>query len=110
MTVLGEARPRLGIAILEPGPRSVKPNIRDLSLFAAADGQLSGQLRLGATGSSYVGAVAENSETACLKSDTPQIRSLLSAPMVVSSIRGCLTADLDAAIIPRPSFAIPKGF
>ena len=95
-----------GIAILDRA-REVLANIRDLK-SAALYGQLSGQLRLGATGSSTSGLLPKILKL--LAKRYPQIEVYIVSANGGELYQRMLTSDLDAAIIPQPSFAIPKVF
>jgi DNA-binding transcriptional LysR family regulator len=95
-----------GIAILNRA-REVLANIRDLE-SAALYGQLSGQLRLGATGSSTSGLLPKILKL--LAKRYPQIEVYIVSANGGELYQRMLTGDLDAAIIPQPSFAIPKVF
>jgi DNA-binding transcriptional LysR family regulator len=95
-----------GVAILNRA-REVLANIRDLE-SAALYGQLSGQLRLGATGSSTSGLLPKILKL--LAKRYPQIEVYIVSANGGELYQRMLTGDLDAAIIPQPSFAIPKVF
>jgi DNA-binding transcriptional LysR family regulator len=95
-----------GIAILKRA-RDVLADIRDLE-SAALYGQLSGQLRLGATGSSTSGLLPKILKL--LASRYPQIEVYMVSANGGELYQRMLSGDLDAAIIPEPSFAIPKVF
>ncbi len=95
-----------GIAILNRA-RGVLANIRDLKSAALCD-QPSGQLRLGATGSSTSGLLP--GILRLLTRKYPQIEVYIVSGNGGELYQQMLEGDLDAAIIPQPSFAIPKAY
>jgi DNA-binding transcriptional LysR family regulator len=95
-----------GIAVL-PRARDVLANIRDLKGAALHD-QTSGQLRLGATGSSTSGLLPKILKL--LAKRYPQIEVYIVSANGGELYQRMLDGDLDAAIIPQPSFAIPKVY
>jgi DNA-binding transcriptional LysR family regulator len=95
-----------GIAIVKRA-RDVLADIRDLRSAALYD-QPSGQLRLGATGSTTSGLLP--SMLTLLTKKYPQIEVYIISGNGRELYQRILENDLDAAIIPQPSFAIPKAF
>jgi DNA-binding transcriptional LysR family regulator len=95
-----------GIAILER-TRGVLEDIRDLKSAALYD-QPSGQLRLGATGSSTSGILPDI--LALLIEKYPQIEVYIVSGNGGELYQRLLDGDVDTAIIPHPSFAIPKAY
>jgi DNA-binding transcriptional LysR family regulator len=95
-----------GIAILSRA-RDVLADIRDLKSAALYD-QPSGQLRLGATGSSTSGILPD--VLAALIKRYPQIEVNIVSGNGSEIYQRMLDGDLDAAIIPHPPFAIPKTY
>lgn len=95
-----------GIAILNRS-RDVLADIRDLRSVALSD-QPSGQLRLGATGSSISSFLPDI--LALLTKKYPQIEVYMISGTGGELYQGILEGDLDAAILPQPTFAIPKTY
>jgi DNA-binding transcriptional LysR family regulator len=95
-----------GIAILER-TRAVLAGIRDLKSAALYD-QPAGQLRLGATGSSTSGLLP--GILRLLTRKYPQIEVYIISGNGGELYQKMLEDDLDAALIPQPSFAIPKAY
>jgi DNA-binding transcriptional LysR family regulator len=95
-----------GMAILGRA-RDVLADIRDLKSVALSD-QPSGQLRLGATGSSTSGLLPDI--LTLLTRKYPQIEVYIISGNGAELYQKLLEGDLDAAIIPQPSFAIPKAY
>jgi DNA-binding transcriptional LysR family regulator len=95
-----------GIAILNRA-RDVLADIRDLKSAALYD-QPSGQLRLGATGSSTSGLLPDILKL--LTKKYPQIEVYIISGNGGELYQRMLEGDLDTAIIPQPTFAIPKAY
>lgn len=95
-----------GIAILSRA-RDLLADIRDLRSAALSD-QPSGQLRLGATGSSISSFLPDI--LTLLTKKYPQIEIYLISGTGGELYQGILEGDLDAAILPQPTFAIPKAY
>jgi DNA-binding transcriptional LysR family regulator len=95
-----------GTAILGRA-RDVLADIRDLKSAALSD-QPSGQLRLGATGSSASGLLPDI--LTLLTRTYPQIEVYIISGNGGELYQKMLEGDLDTAIIPQPSFAIPKAY
>jgi len=95
-----------GIAILSRA-RDVLVDVRDLRSVAVFD-QPSGQLRLGATGSSTSGLLPDILKLLTRK--YPQIEVYIISGNGGELYQKMIEGDLDAAIIPQPSFAIPKAY
>jgi DNA-binding transcriptional LysR family regulator len=95
-----------GIAILNRA-RDVLADIRDLKSAALSD-QPSGQLRLGATGSSTSGLLPDILRL--LTKKYPQIEVYIISGNGGELYQRMLEGDLDTAIIPQPTFAIPKAY
>lgn len=95
-----------GIAILNRA-RDVLADIRDLKSAALSD-QPSGQMRLGATGSSTSGLLPDILRL--LTKKYPQIEVYIISGTGGELYQNMLAGDLDAAIIPQPTFAIPKTY
>ena len=87
--------------------RAVLTDLRDLRSVALHD-QPSGQLRLGATGSSTSGLLPDI--LSLLTKKYPQIEVYIVSGNGAELYQSLLEGDLDAAIITRPSFAIPKAY
>jgi DNA-binding transcriptional LysR family regulator len=85
----------------------VLADIRDLKSVALYD-QPSGQLRLGATGSSTSGLLPDILKT--LTKKYPEIEVYIISGTGGELYQNILGGDLDAAIIPQPTFAIPKAY
>ena len=94
------------IAILARA-RGVLTDIRDLKSAALYD-QPSGQLRLGATGSSTSGLLPNI--LALLARKYPQIEVYIISGNGHELYQKIQQDELDAAIIPKPAFAIPKAY
>jgi DNA-binding transcriptional LysR family regulator len=95
-----------GIAIVARA-RGVLTDIRDLKSVALHD-QPSGQLRLGATGSSTSGLLPDI--LALLARTYPQIEAHIISGNGHELYQKIQQDELDAAIIPKPAFAIPKAY
>jgi DNA-binding transcriptional LysR family regulator len=95
-----------GLAILARA-RAVLADLRDLKSVALHD-QPSGQLRLGATGSSTSGLLPDILNL--LAKRYPQIEVYIISGNGAELYQSILEGELDAAIIPQPSFAIPKAY
>jgi DNA-binding transcriptional LysR family regulator len=95
-----------GLAILARA-RAVLTDLRDLKSVALHD-QPSGQLRLGATGSSTSGLLPDI--LSLLTRKYPQIEVYIISGNGAELYQNLLEGELDAAIIPQPSFAIPKAY
>ena len=95
-----------GMAILNRA-RDVLVHIRDLRSAALYD-QPSGQLRLGATGSSTSGLLPKILKL--LTRRYPKIEVYIISGNGYELYQKILEGDLDAAIIPQPSFAVPKAY
>jgi DNA-binding transcriptional LysR family regulator len=95
-----------GIAVLA-GAREVLAGIRDLR-SVALDDRPSGQLRLGATGSSTSGLLPDILNL--LTKRYPQIEVHIVSGNGAELYQSLLAGELDAAIIPQPSFAVPKAY
>jgi DNA-binding transcriptional LysR family regulator len=95
-----------GIAILARA-RDVVTDIRDLKSAALYDTP-SGQLRLGATGSSTSGLLPDILRL--LTKKYPQIEVYIISGNGGELYQKILEDELDAAVIPKPSFAIPKAY
>jgi DNA-binding transcriptional LysR family regulator len=95
-----------GIAMLNRA-RDVLADIRDLKSAALHD-RPAGQLRLGATGSSTSGLLPDI--LSLLTKKYPQIEVYMISGTGGELYPKILEGDLDAAIIPQPTFAIPKVY
>lgn len=95
-----------GIAIINRA-RDVLTDIRDLKSAALYD-QPTGQLRLGATGSSTSGLLPGILKL--LSRKYPAIEVYIISGNGGELYQKMLEGDLDAAIIPQPSFAFPKAY
>lgn len=95
-----------GIAILNRA-RAVLAEIRDLESVALFDTP-SGQLRLGATGSSTSGLLPDILKLLTRK--FPQIEVYIISGNGGELYQKLLDDELDAAIITKPSFAVPKAY
>ena len=95
-----------GIAILDRA-RNVLVEIRDLKSAALSD-QPSGQLRLGATGTSTSGLLPDILRL--LTKKYPEIEVYIISGNGGELYQNMIAGDLDAAIIPQPTFAIPKAY
>jgi len=95
-----------GIAILARS-RSILADLRDLKSIAAKD-RPSGELRLGATGSSTSGLLPDI--LTLLTKTYPEIEVFVISGNGPELYQKLLDGDLDAAIIPQPPFAIPKAY
>jgi DNA-binding transcriptional LysR family regulator len=95
-----------GLAILARA-RAVLTDLRDLKSVALHD-QPSGQLRLGATGSSTSGLLPDI--LSLLTKRYPKIEVYIISGNGAELYQSMLEGELDAAIIPQPSFAIPKAY
>jgi DNA-binding transcriptional LysR family regulator len=112
----------VGVALVSRSGRSVKPTpagaailgrarsflgeVRDLKAIATGD-QPSGELRLGATPASTTGLLPDT--LALLAQRYPQIDVSIHQGVSAELYRQALSAELDAAIIGQPPFALPKG-
>jgi DNA-binding transcriptional LysR family regulator len=95
-----------GMAILARS-RDLLADIRDIRSVALHD-QPSGQLRLGATGSSTSGLLPDI--LSLLTKKYPQIEVYIISGNGAELYQKVLGGDLDDAIIPKPSFVIPKAY
>jgi len=95
-----------GIAILARS-RSILADMRDLKPMAVAD-RPSGELRLGASGSSTSGLLPGILNL--LTKKYPQIELSIVSGNGAELYQKMLGGDLDAALIPYPPFAIPKAY
>jgi DNA-binding transcriptional LysR family regulator len=95
-----------GMAILERS-RSILSDLRDLKPMAVAD-RPAGELRLGATGSSTSGLLP--GILILLAKKYPEVEVHMISGNGGELYQRLLDGDLDAAIIPQPSFAIPKVY
>ncbi len=95
-----------GIAMLARA-RDVLANIRDLKSAALHD-QPSGQLRLGATGSSTSGLLPDI--LTLLTRKYPRIEVYIISGNGGELYQAIIEGELDAAIIPQPSFSISKAY
>jgi DNA-binding transcriptional LysR family regulator len=95
-----------GIAILNRA-RDVLADIRDLKSAALGD-QPSGQLRVGATGSSTSGLLPDILRL--LTKKYPQIDVYIVSGNGGELYQRMLEGDLDTAIMPQPTFAVPKAY
>ncbi len=95
-----------GIAILARS-RSVLADLRDLKSIAVND-RPSGELRLGATGSSTSGILP--GILILLTKRYPQIEVHMISGNGAELYQKVIDGDLDTAIIPQPPFAIPKAY
>jgi DNA-binding transcriptional LysR family regulator len=95
-----------GIAILARS-RSILADLRDLKSIAVKD-RPSGELRLGATGSSTSGLLPDI--LTLLTKTYPEIEVFVISGNGPELYQKLLDGDLDAAIIPQPPFAIPKAY
>ena len=95
-----------GIAILARS-RSILADLRDLKSIAVKN-RPSGELRLGATGSSTSGLLPDI--LTLLTKTYPEIEVFVISGNGPELYQKLLDGDLDAAIIPQPPFAIPKAY
>lgn len=93
-----------GEAVL-PRARSLLEAARDLRA-AAAEGTPAGQLRLGAIATALTGLLPEVLED--LKTRWPKMEYFVRPGASVDLYHAVLEGDLDAALIVRPPFALPK--
>ena len=96
---------KAGTAILADA-RRILTGLCDLRSIAADD-QPSGELRLGATGSSTSGLLPDI--LALLAEKYPQIEVSVISGNGAELYQTFVAGDLDAAIIPQPPFALPKS-
>lgn len=94
-----------GLAVLEHA-RTLIEGARDLRAIAAQD-EPAGQLRLGAIATSLTGLLPEI--IALLRASHPQIEYHIRPDSSVNLYHGVIAADLDAAVIVRPQFPVPKS-
>lgn len=94
-----------GLAVLEHA-RTLIDGARDLRAIAAQD-EPAGQLRLGAIATSLTGLLPEI--IALLRARHPQIEYHIRPDSSVNLYHGVIAADLDAAVIVRPQFPVPKS-
>ncbi|PIV77441.1 MAG: LysR family transcriptional regulator [Rhodobacteraceae bacterium CG17_big_fil_post_rev_8_21_14_2_50_63_15] len=94
-----------GLAILEPA-RSLIEFTRDLRAIAA-NGAPAGQLRLGATATAMTGILP--GVIANLSTAYPDLEYFVRPGSSVDLYDRLLEGELDAAIIVKPSFALPKS-
>jgi len=95
-----------GLAIVARS-RTVLADLRDLKSIAVSD-RPSGELRLGATGSSTSGLLP--GILTLLTERYPEIEVHMISGNGAELYQKVLDGDLDTAIIPRPPFAIPKAY
>lgn len=94
-----------GLAVLRHAHHLIE-GARDLKAIAAND-LPAGQLRLGATASALTGLLPEI--IAALNARYPQIEHFIQPGASVDHYHGVLAGELDAAVIVRPQFPIPKS-
>lgn len=94
-----------GLAVLEAA-RDLVSGARDLRAIAA-NGKPAGQLRLGATATALTGLLP--GLIADLRGQHPDIEYFVQPGSSVDLYHRVIAADLDAALIVRPDFAIPKS-
>jgi len=94
-----------GLAVLRHA-RSLIESARDLGAIAAND-QPEGQLRLGATATALTGLVPATVEA--LGARYPRIDLFIRPGSSLDLYHAVVAAELDAALIVRPPFAIPKS-
>ncbi|WP_170403419.1 LysR family transcriptional regulator [Ruegeria arenilitoris] len=94
-----------GLAVLRHAPL-VLGSIEDLRSIAA-DGEPAGRLRIGATATVLSGILPD--AVARLGASYPNIELFLQPGSSAALYQGVLDGDLDAAVIVRPHFAIPKS-
>jgi DNA-binding transcriptional LysR family regulator len=94
-----------GLAILDHARRLVE-SARDLRAIAA-EGEPAGQLRLGAVATSLTGLLP--GIIARLRARHPRIEYFIRPDSSVNLYQGVISGALDAALIVRPQFAIPKS-
>ena len=94
-----------GLAILDHA-RILIENARDLRAIAA-QGEPAGQLRLGAVATSLTGLLPEI--IARLRARHPRIEYFIRPDSSVNLYHGVISGDLDAALIVRPQFPMPKS-
>jgi DNA-binding transcriptional LysR family regulator len=95
-----------GIAILARA-RNILADMRDLKPMAVAD-RPSGELRLGATGSSTSGLLP--GILTLLTKKYPEVEVRMISGNGAELYQRLLDGELDTAIIPQPPFAIPKVY
>ncbi len=94
-----------GLAVLSHAP-SVIESVRDLRSIAANE-EPAGQLRIGATATTLLGLLPD--AIARLRVSHPKIEYFLQPGSSAALYRGLLDGELDAAVIVRPHFPIPKS-
>lgn len=94
-----------GLAVLRHA-RPLIDGIRDLKAIAAND-EPAGRLRIGATATAMTGMMPEI--VAGLRKRHPKIEFFLRPDSSVNLYHGVLTGELDAAVIVRPHFIVPKS-
>lgn len=94
-----------GLAALRHAPDLIDA-ARDLRAIAAND-QPAGQLRLGATATALTGLLPEIVER--LSARHPRIEYFIRPGASVDLYQGVLSGDLDAAMIVKPQFPVPKS-
>lgn len=93
-----------GLAVQQHAPDLIR-GVRDLRAIAAGD-MPAGQLRIGCTATALTGQIP--GLIATLSSRFPQIEYFLKPGSSVDLYHGVLAGDLDAALIIRPPFPMPK--
>ncbi|QIE45316.1 LysR family transcriptional regulator [Pseudohalocynthiibacter aestuariivivens] len=94
-----------GLAVLNHA-RSLIEGVRDLRAIAGND-EPTGRLRLGATSTAMTGLLPDI--LAGLRPRYPQIEFFLCPDTSINLYHGVLAGDLDAAVIVRPHFQVPKS-
>ncbi|MDB6182624.1 LysR family transcriptional regulator [Paracoccus fistulariae] len=94
-----------GLAVLDAA-RDLISNARDLRAIAA-NGEPAGQLRLGATATALTGVLP--GLIATLHRQHPDIEYFVQPGASADLYHRVITGELDAALIVRPQFAIPKS-
>jgi DNA-binding transcriptional LysR family regulator len=94
-----------GLAVLRHAP-AVIDSVHDLRSVAAM-GEPAGQLRIGATATTMLGLLP--AAIARLRVSHPRIEYYLQPGSSAALYRALAEAELDAAVIVRPTFAIPKA-
>jgi DNA-binding transcriptional LysR family regulator len=94
-----------GLAVLRHA-RGLIENARDLRAIAAND-EPTGQLRLGATATSLTGLLPDIISR--LRARYPRIECFVRPDSSVDLYHGVLAGKLDAAMIVRPQFPVPKS-
>ncbi|MXN64414.1 LysR family transcriptional regulator [Stappia sp. GBMRC 2046] len=94
-----------GMAVLRHA-RPLIEGVRDLQAIAAND-EPAGRLRIGATATAMTGLIPEI--VAGLRKRHSRIEFFLRPDSSVNLYHGVLAGELDAAVIVRPHFAIPKS-